>query len=96
MATTVARRGGTRLDAAQLDYQLSIRGMSQRRFSELAGLPEVTVSQARNGRPVAPRTLTKIAAALLAIPVLPGLADLLVVAPEKKEAAGVGRTATSR
>jgi transcriptional regulator with XRE-family HTH domain len=85
-STLLARRGGTRLDAAQLDHQLAIRGVTQRRFSEVAGLPEVTLSQARHGRPVAARTLAKIAAALVMIPVLPGGADLLVVAPEKKNA----------
>jgi hypothetical protein len=79
---TPARRSGIKLDAARLDYELSIRGLSSRAFAERGGLLEVTLSRARHGKPVAEATLRRITEALVAIPVLAG-AELIVAVPEK-------------
>jgi transcriptional regulator with XRE-family HTH domain len=70
------------IDAAQLRYELARRNLTQRDLAHLAGLPEMTVSRAINGRPVVPATLRRIAEALDRTPVGRG-ADLVLVRPEK-------------
>lgn len=85
--STLPRRSGIALDAARLDYELGRRGITARRLSEVSGVPEATISQARHGRPVAELTLRRITKALLEIPLLVG-ADMLVVEPEKRIAGG--------
>src|ERR1700680_2600698 len=83
---TLPRRSGIALDAPRLDYELGRRGVTARRLAEVAGVPEVTISRARHGRPVTEGTLRRLTKGLLEIPLLLG-ADLLIAEPEKKNAA---------
>lgn len=93
--STLPRRAGTRLDAARLDFELGRRGLTGRRLSELSGVPEVTISRARHGRPVTERTLRKLTNALLSVPLLIG-ADLLIADPKEKTAGGSQTPAVGR
>jgi len=79
----VGRRNGHRLDPARLDYQLALRGMTARKLSEVAGIPEVTLSRARHGRLVTEGTLRRLTTALLQIPLMAG-ADLLIAPPARE------------
>ncbi len=82
------RRIGNALDVARLDYELGRRGITARRLAQAAGIPEQTLSRARSGRPVADRTLRRLADGLLSIPVIEGC-ELLVLEPETKTASPV-------
>jgi len=75
-----AERRGIILDVARLDHQLGLRGLTRRRFCELAGIPEPTLSRACHGRGITPRTLRRLTATLLETPLLVG-ADLLLADP---------------
>ena len=77
---TFTRRAGARLDAAKFDYQLHIRGLTQRALATRADLSEPTISLIRNGHPARESSLRKIAQALAETPVLPG-AVLVVAEP---------------
>lgn len=85
LETTLSRRSGVRLDAAKLDHELALRGVTARRLAEVAGVPEVTLSRARHGRPVTESTLRRITTGLLSIPLMLG-ADLVLAAPAGKPA----------
>lgn len=75
------------LDAAQLRHALAERCLSQKDLARLAGLPEMTVSRAFNGRPVLPSTLRRIAEALERAPVGRGT-HLVLARPHKTSEEG--------
>jgi transcriptional regulator with XRE-family HTH domain len=89
---TLPRRSGIPLDAAKLDSELARRGVTARRLAEVSGVPEVTISRARHGRPVSESTLRRLSTGLLSIPLLVG-ADLLIALPERKTAIASTSTA---
>ena len=66
-----------RVSRERLDRELAYRGWSASDLARAAGVSEATLSVARQGRPVAPLTLKKIAVALSRTPVVPGLEALL-------------------
>jgi len=68
---------GIRLDRDRLDRELALRGLTAHQLSALAKVAPATLSRARHGHPVTPRTLSKLAMALTRVPVVPGAADLL-------------------
>lgn len=68
---------GIILDAARLDHQLGLRGVSHRRLCELSGVPQPTLSRALHGRPISPTTFRRLTTTLLEIPLMVG-ADLLL------------------
>ncbi len=80
--STLPRRSGIRLDADKLAFELARRGVTARTLAERAGIPEVTLSRARHGRPVTESTLRRLTSGLLGIPLMVG-ADLLIAEPTK-------------
>lgn len=68
---------GARLNPKQLRFEMARRGLSGNELARRAHLSPGTVSQAINGRSVAPRTLDKLAVALLSTEVIAGLDELL-------------------
>ena len=66
-----------RSDPRSLDRELARRGIDARHLAAAAGIPESTLSTARKGRPVRERTFRRLAAALVAIPLMEG-AELLL------------------
>lgn len=68
-----------RIDYRRLDYELARRGLDYRGLAERSGLNAVTLSRARHGRGVTLATLNAIAAAIAAVPEIPGAN--LVAAP---------------
>lgn len=73
-------RWGIRIDADRLRRELACRGLYCVDLARLADVSPATVSTAMQGRPVSPRTLRRIAAALLQVPVVPGSGELLKTA----------------
>jgi len=72
------RNQGFRLDAAALDRQLALRGLTARKLAEISGIPENTISQARRGhRRMSERTLKRLTTALLGVPLMLG-AELII------------------
>jgi transcriptional regulator with XRE-family HTH domain len=71
---------GVRLNPIRLHREMALRGLHSVDLARLAGLSAATVSSAMQGRPVSPRTLRKIVAALARVSVLPGTEELLDVA----------------
>lgn len=59
------------LDGAELRRQLAIRGIGQRELAQVAGVTPSVVSGALHGRPLAPRTVGRLARALAAIEPIP-------------------------
>lgn len=59
------------------DARWHVGGLHGCDLARLAGVSAATMSSAMHGRPVSPRTIRKIAAALTRVPVVPGLDDLL-------------------
>jgi predicted transcriptional regulator len=55
-----------------LDELIAEAGMTNREFAHLAGLSPITLSHARNGRPVRPDTLRRIALGLTRLKPLKG------------------------
>jgi hypothetical protein len=74
------RRSGVLIDPAKLDHELGRRAMTARRLAEISGIPEVTLSRARHGRPITEKNLRALADALLSIPVVAGV-DMLLSEP---------------
>jgi transcriptional regulator with XRE-family HTH domain len=75
---TEPRNQGFRLDAAALDRQLALRGITARQLAALSNVPENTISQARRGhRRMSEKTLRKLTQGLLACPLLLG-AELVI------------------
>jgi transcriptional regulator with XRE-family HTH domain len=90
-ASTLPRRSGIRLDAAKLDHEIGRRGITARVLAAASGVPEVTISRARHGRPVTEGTLRRLTSGLLGIPLLNG-GDLLIAAPENEKTANGSRS----
>ena len=67
----------TTLSRSRLDQELVRRGWTANDLALAAGVSAGTLSGARHGRPVAPRTLRKIALALSKAPVVAGIEELL-------------------
>ena len=65
------------ISRSRLDRQLAARGLTGHELAQLAGVSPATISAARQGQPVTPRTLRKIVTALLRVPIVPGVEDLL-------------------
>jgi transcriptional regulator with XRE-family HTH domain len=80
-----------RINAARLDYELARRGWSATDLARAAGCSASTISGLRRGRPVNHETLRKIAAALDAAPIAPGI-DLLLDSVTGAETPPDGRT----
>jgi transcriptional regulator with XRE-family HTH domain len=62
---------------SRLDRELIRRGWTANDLALAAGVSAATLSGARHGRRVAPRTLRKIALALSKAPVVAGIEELL-------------------
>lgn len=71
---------GIVLDAARLDHQLGLRGITHKRLCALSGVAEPTLSRALHGRGISPTTLRRLTETLLSIPLVVG-ADLLIAVP---------------
>lgn len=78
---TTKRHSGVQLDVARFDHELARRGLTARQLARIAKCHEVTLSRARQGRPINENTLRRITAALLQIPVLAGT-ELLLIGPD--------------
>lgn len=86
----------TRLSRTRLDFELARRGWTASDLARSAGLSAATLSGARHGRQVAPRTLHKIALALSKAPVVEGIEELLEVRPPAEaQAERLGTTTVS-
>jgi transcriptional regulator with XRE-family HTH domain len=72
---------GARLNSKQLQFEMARRGLTGSELARRAHLSPGTVSQAVNGRRVAPRTMSKLTIALLAVDPIRGLDELLHGAP---------------
>src|SRR6266566_6013317 len=79
-AVAATKGWAVRLNTARLRREMARRGLSGADLATLAGLSPTTISTAKHGRPVSPRTLRKIAFALSRAPALPGGEDLLLEA----------------
>ena len=66
-----------RLNAEQLNRELARRGWNATDLARASGCSAATISGARRGRPVSSTTLCKIAEALRAAPVIPGIDELI-------------------
>jgi hypothetical protein len=93
--SAIPARGGVRIDAAKLDYELGLRAITARQLAAKTGIPEPTISRARHGRPVTESTLRRLSKGLLSFPVMKGV-DLLIAEPEKKIAGGSATPAISK
>ncbi len=71
-----------RLDRELFDYALAVRGLTATRLSELSGVPEATISGARNGKLIRGETLRVLGITVSSQPELPG-AELLLRAPRR-------------
>jgi transcriptional regulator with XRE-family HTH domain len=72
------RNQGFRLNPETFDHQLALRALTARQLAQLSGVNESTISQARHGhRHISDRTLRRLSAALLDVPLLLG-AELVV------------------
>jgi transcriptional regulator with XRE-family HTH domain len=66
-----------RLDSGRLRYELDRRAWTNAELAAAAGVSGPTVTAALAGRPVSPRTLRLIAAALAGAPAIRGVEVLL-------------------
>ncbi len=76
-----------RINSARLDRELARRGWSATDLAKAAGCSPSTISGLRRGRQVNNDTLRKIAAALEAAPIVPGIDFLLESAAEQASTA---------
>lgn len=76
---------GYRVDGSRLDFELARRGLRPVDLARLAGLTPLTISKARHGEPIKPRTLRAIGEALTRVPVIEN-ADLILPAPSSRVA----------
>ena len=85
-----------RVSRDRLDRELACRGWTGSDLARAAGLSAATISAARRGGRVAPRTLRKIVEALLKAPVLAGAEELLdpIPLPERPSSAQVSAEST--
>ena len=70
-----------RLNPTRLRAEMIKRGLDGRTFARHAGISEATLSHVVNGRVANPRTVAAIVSALVRLPVVPGVEDLLEEAP---------------
>jgi transcriptional regulator with XRE-family HTH domain len=70
---------GARISRERLDLELLRRGWSAADLATAARVSATTISGARNGRRISPRTLRQIAVALTAAPTVVGVDALLGV-----------------
>jgi transcriptional regulator with XRE-family HTH domain len=68
---------GVRISPSRIDRELARRGWSATDLARASGCSPSTISGARRGRQVTNETLSKIAAALLNAPLVPGVDVLL-------------------
>lgn len=66
-----------RVSRERLDRELACRGWNANDLAHAAGVSAATISGARRGGRIAPRTLRKIVLALTGVPVIPGVAEIL-------------------
>ena len=66
------------LNAAPLDELVARGGLTHREFAQACGITPVTLSRARNGRPLRPSTLRALALGLSRLKPVKGLPDDLV------------------
>jgi len=71
-----------RLDPARLDRELARRGWNATDLAQAAGCSAATISAARRGRPITSGTLSRIAMALQAAPVIAGIDEILGPGPD--------------
>ena len=67
----------SRLSSARLDHELACRGWTASDLARASGVSPATISAARRGRPVAHSTLRRLADALVRVPLVPGVEELL-------------------
>ena len=67
----------TRVNGSRLGFELARRGWNGSDLSRAAGLSAATVSAAVNGKPIAHRTLVRIAVALERQPIVAAIDRLL-------------------
>jgi transcriptional regulator with XRE-family HTH domain len=80
------------MDPNRLDRELARRGWNATDLAKASGISVGTISSARRGRPVSNATLSKIAEALRAAPVVEGV-DLLLEPESGIKANGSGPAA---
>jgi hypothetical protein len=88
IARKYAHSRGVRVKREQLDVLVAQAGLTMAEFADLAGVSSVTLSYARNGRPVRTSTLSKIALALMKLKPHKALDGLVTAsAPDDEHAA---------
>ena len=65
------------IDRTRLDYECARRGLTATELARLSGITEATLSHIRAGHPAMARSLTRIAEALAAAPVVEGMSLIL-------------------
>jgi transcriptional regulator with XRE-family HTH domain len=66
-----------RISRVRLDLELTLRGWTAQDLVRASGISAATISAARQGKPVRPRSIHRIVSALLGTPVVAGVAELL-------------------
>lgn len=64
-------------DPTKLDQELTRRGLDIQRLGELSGVGHSTITEARHGRPIRQRTMSRIVHALLTQPVVEDSEEIL-------------------
>jgi transcriptional regulator with XRE-family HTH domain len=93
MSVSVGRQNRIYLNPEPLDRLVALSGLTHQEFAQSCGLTAVTLSRARNGRPVRASTLRSLALGLSRLKALRGLEglDLIRVTPPiKKNAEATG------
>ena len=68
---------GSRLSRVRLDHELLIRGWTAADLARESGVCTATISAARHGKSISPRTLRRLAIAITAAPLVLGAEVLL-------------------
>lgn len=76
MLDTRARKRGHYINGELLDQMMAARSLQANELAALAHVSEDTISRARRGLPIGRNSLSRLAAALLAAPANPLLAEL--------------------
>jgi transcriptional regulator with XRE-family HTH domain len=79
----------TRLNVAQVRFQLDVRGWDQGDLAEASGLTPSTVSHALSGHTIRPTTLRRVLEALLANPLDDMTGHAVVDAPPEVKAEAI-------
>lgn len=69
--------GNISFTGGELEREITIRGLSQERFAERAGVDPATVARAIRGQRLKPKSFGKILVALGQIPVIEGPVELV-------------------